>query len=290
MSDAEFTSLVNTRTISAALVHTRQCIAGLTDTPGLDAQVLLAHLCAKPKTWILAHQEDRLTFDQTLMLAQAIAELAAGVPLPYVIGEWEFYGRRFEVTPDVLIPRPETELLVETALKWLAAHPGRRRVVEAGTGSGCIAVSVAAENPSAAITATDISSKALAVAQRNACQHRVDGRIEWLENDLLAGLEGPFDLALANLPYIPTGVLHGLPVYMREPTLALDGGRDGLDLIRRLLGQLPGIMAPGGAALLEIEAGQGEMARHLARQTFPKAEIDLKLDLAGHHRLLAVQT
>lgn len=289
MSYREFSSLANPRTISAALAHTRQCIAGLTDTPSLDAQVLLAHLCGQPKTWIIAHQEDRLTIDQTLMLAQAIAELAAGVPLPYVIGEWEFYGRRFAVTSDVLIPRPETELLVETALKWLAAHPGRHRVAEAGTGSGCITVSVAAENSSVMITATDISLQALAVAQQNANQHEVEKQIVWIENDLLAGLNGPFDLILANLPYIPSETLHGLPVYMREPTLALDGGRDGLDLVRRLIGQLPALLAPGGAALLEIEAGQGEMARDLARQTFPKAAVELKLDLAGHHRLLTLQ-
>lgn len=282
-------SPIQSKTISTALAHTRQCITGLSETPGLDAQVLLAHVCAKPKAWLLAHTEETLSPDQTLKLAQALAEITAGVPLPYVLGRWEFYGRSFIVTPDVLIPRPETELLVETALTWLAHHPGRERVAEAGTGSGCIAVSIAAELQTTTITATDVSPQALAIAAANAEQHQVASQIEFIENDLLTGLEGPFDLVLANLPYIPAQALRRLPVYLHEPTLALDGGRDGLDLIRRLLHQLQPILAPGGAALLEIEAGQGDIVRDLARQTLSEVRVSVTHDLAGHPRLLTIQ-
>lgn len=284
-----FNSPTRTKTIASALSHTRQCIAGLTETPGLDAQVLLAFVSGKPKTWLLAHTEETLTPDQNLKLAQSLAEITAGVPLPYVIGQWEFFGRSFLVTPDVLIPRPETELLVEAALAWLSKNPGRCRVAEAGTGSGCIAVSVAAEFPVVAITAVDVSSRALAVAASNAERHYVGDQIDFIQNDLLAGLDGQYDLILANLPYIPGQTLRRLSIYGHEPTIALDGGRDGLDLIRRLLCQLPAFLLPGGAALLEIEAGQGDIIRDLARQTLPGDSVSVKQDLAGHPRLLIIQ-
>ena len=117
----------NSKPLSAALAHTRQCIGGLTDTPGLDAQVLLAHICHKDKAWLHAHPDYHLSPVETLNLANALAQLSAGIPLPYVIGEWEFYALRFKVTPDVLIPRPETELLVDTALNWLLAHSEERQ-------------------------------------------------------------------------------------------------------------------------------------------------------------------
>lgn len=277
-----------TTTLANALAHTRQRIAGLTESPGLDAQVLLAYICNTSRTWVLAHPEYELNGEQNLSLAHAIAQLAAGVPLPYVIGEWEFYGLGFKVTPDVLIPRPETELLVESALKWLAEHPGRSRVAEAGTGSGCIAISLAVNSPNLSLTATDICAAALAVASQNAQRHKVEERLTLIETDLLQGVVGPFDLICANLPYIPSGTLRQLPVYWREPRLALDGGPDGLDLIRKLLMQAAKLLAPGGLALLEIEAGQPEAAREAAAQCFPQAEISTKLDLAGRHRLLTI--
>ena len=204
----------NRKPLSAALAHTRQCIGGLTDTPGLDAQVLLAHICQKDKSWLHAHPDYHLSPVETLNLANALAQLSAGIPLPYVIGEWEFYALRFKVTPDVLIPRPETELLVETAIKWLEAHPERTRVAEVGTGSGCISTSLAVNLPDIQLTASDISSEALAVASYNVNKHGVYSRIKLVETNLLAGIEGPFDLICANLPYIPTGTLQILPVFI----------------------------------------------------------------------------
>ncbi|HKJ27538.1 MAG TPA: HemK family protein methyltransferase, partial [Anaerolineales bacterium] len=170
--------IFKTKALNAALAHTRQCIGGLTDTPGLDAQVLLAHVCKKDKAWLHAHPEYELTAAENLALANALAQLSAGVPLPYVIGEWEFYRLKFKVTPNVLIPRPETELLVETAIKWLQANPDRNRAAEAGTGSGCIAVSLAVNFPQLNITATDISPEALAVAAVNTNRHNVHTRIK----------------------------------------------------------------------------------------------------------------
>lgn len=278
------------KTIGAAQAYIRQRIEGMTDTPGLDAQVLLAHVTQQSRAWVLAHPEHQLEREEGLKLADALEQLTAGVPLPYVIGEWEFFALPFKVTPHVLIPRPETELLVEMAIEWLKAHPQRIRVAEAGTGSGCIAVSLAVNLPQIQITATDISTPALEVARQNARHHGVTKRIHFKENDLLTGLEGPFDLICANLPYIPSEVLRTLPIYKQEPTLALDGGVDGLRLIEGLLAQAAEKLVPGGLVLLEIEASLTEEVRALAGGYFNGAETTTRLDLAGRHRILSIQS
>jgi release factor glutamine methyltransferase len=193
------------------------------------------------------------------------------------------------LTPDVLIPRPETELLVETALDWFSRYPGKVRVAEAGTGSGCIAISLAVNHPDLTITATDISPQALTLARENAKLHNVSDRINFIENDLFNRMTGQFDLICANLPYIPTDTLQQLDVYQREPTLALDGGTDGLDLIRRLLDQAVDLLADRGLILLEIEDRQGEQMIRLAREKFSEAHVKVKPDLAGKPRLLAIE-
>ena len=284
------TSLSQTTTLSKALDNIHRRISGTTETPSLDAQVLLAHICGRDRSWVLAHPEYTLSPEETLRLADKLAQMTAGVPLPYVLGSWEFYGLSFKISPQVLIPRPETELLVETALEWLQARPDRRRAAEAGTGSGCIAVSLAANIPDLELVATEISPAAAAIARENAARHQVHARLRVLVNDLLEGLPGPFDLIAANLPYIPSETLRQLPVYRHEPALALDGGEDGLAVIARLLEQAAQKLASGGIALLEIEAGQGAPGKALAAEHFPDAEISVRRDLAGLDRLLAIQT
>jgi len=260
----------------------------------LDLQTLLAHLLGQPRAWVLAHPEAALTDEQKRALEAALGRLRRGVPLPYVLERWEFFGLEFIVTTDVLIPRPETELLVETALSWMR-QPGSaiRNCIDIGTGSGCIPVSLAVNAPCLGLTATDISPAAIAVAHANAEKHGVADRIEFHSSDLFetAALEGRrFDLLAANLPYIPSWTLRQLEVYDHEPTLALDGGPDGLALIRRLLQTAPPHIAAGGVLLLEIEASLGNSALALARSAFPQAETRLLQDLAGHDRLLTIQT
>ncbi len=264
-------------------------LAGISESAALDAQVLLAHILGHSRAWVFAHPEFELTAEQTCALERAVDRLQAGEPLPYILGHWEFYAADFVITPAVLIPRPETELLVETALAWLRANPGRRLAADVGTGSGCIAISLAAHVESLCILASDISGAALDVARQNARRHGVDDRVHQVQADLLPATRRPFDLICANLPYIPGAKLAELRVAQWEPRLALDGGADGLVLVEGLLAEARRGLARGGLMLLEIEASQGVSGRELARCAFPGAEVDVMVDLAGHDRLIRIQ-
>jgi release factor glutamine methyltransferase len=270
-------------------------LASLSDTPALDASVLIAHIIHKARTWVMAHPEVRLTSEQQKQLDYSLIRLEAGESFPYVLGHWEFFGLDFDITPDVLIPRPETELLVERAIAWLRESPVRRTIADVGTGSGAIAVSIAVNVPDATILATDISREALDIAKKNAEKFGLAHRIDFVQCDLLPPKPGFFpmerslDLICANLPYIPRDALRKLPVYGREPTLALDGGEDGLELIRRLLHTGPEWLTPNGMMLLEIEATRGTQALNLAGDLFPQATVYVHQDLAGQDRLLEIK-
>jgi release factor glutamine methyltransferase len=277
-------------TLQSVLTRITYRIKDQSETAGLDAQVLLASVLGQPRTWILAHPEAGLTQAQAQALEAGVQRLERGEPLPYVLGRWEFYGLEFEVGPQALIPRPETELLVENALAWLRSRPGRCLAADVGTGSGCIAVSMAANHGMLDVLASDFSLPALRLAARNTCQHDLQERILCVQADLLPTCSQRFDLVCANLPYIPSATLAGLPVSRWEPRAALDGGLDGLDAIRRLLAILPDRLTPGGLALLEIEAGQGETVHTLALEQFPGSDVAVVRDLAGRDRLVKIQT
>lgn len=279
--------MTDPNTLGQILTHTRQRISPHSESASLDAQVLLAHVLKKDRAWLLAHPETPLTSDQDQEIETALQTLESGVPLPYVIGEWEFYGRKFILTPDVLIPRPETELMIEFALHWLKKHPDRRTVIDVGTGSGCIAVTLAAERLKIKMTGTDISSAALSVARQNSKRHNT--KIDLIKSDLLENVKGKFDLICANLPYIPTKTLKGLDVFGKEPTLALDGGPDGLGLIRKLLEQTQTKLKTGGVILMEFGAPEVALLRDTAREYFPEADLSIKADLAGHLRLMVIE-
>ncbi len=281
--------------LQQVLETTAARLATVSDSPQLDAQVLLAHVLDKPRTWIMAHADAAPDPEGIAILEPLLRRLERGEPLPYVLGHQDFFGLDFDITPDVLIPRPETELLVERAVAWLRAAPDRRTVADIGTGSGCIAVSIAVNVPGVRVLGTDISRAALKVALRNARKLGVADHIDLVECDILPqhipGLstEHHFDLVCANLPYIPSDTLRALPVYGHEPTLALDGGPDGLDPFRRLFALAADWMAPGGRILLEIEATRGAAVLSLAFDAFVAASIHLHRDLAGRDRLLEIQ-
>ena len=215
-------------TLAEASQKSTSALKEISETPLLDTQVLLAHILGKTRSWVLAHPEQQLSPQEIEEFNRSIKKLKEGIPLPYVLGQWEFFGLEFTLTPDVLIPRPETELLVEQAIDWLYANPERRWAADVGTGSGCIAVTLAHKIEDLKLTAGDISMEALRVAITNAMRHSVEQRIHFVQADLTPPSENPYDLICANLPYIPSSELIKLQVFGREPSLALDGGRDGL--------------------------------------------------------------
>ncbi len=212
------------------------------------------------------------------------------MPIAYILGSRPFYDRVFKVTSHVLIPRPETEHLVEAALAWTReVKGGAARLVDVGTGSGIIAVTLAAHLPNANVIAADVSAAALLVARDNG-----DGipNLSYVQSDLLAALHGPFDAICANLPYIASAELNILEVAKFEPLVALDGGGDGLVLIRKLLSQVsqsPAKLRAPGLMLLEIGADQGSAALEAAQQAFPNDEVSLIRDYAKLDRVVRIE-
>lgn len=280
-----FDAREQTFSVEQALRQANTRLRAVTDTPHLEAEVLLGHALKASRTSLLTHPERPLTPNQITDYQASIRRRASGYPLPYLTGRVEFYGLEFEVTPDVLIPRSETEALVDLAL---ARRP--TTIVDVGAGSGCITVSLAVHPPQATVYALDISPAALAVTQRNVERHAVSARVYAMVGDVLSPRPGPVDLIVSNPPYIPTGACASLPISVRnhEPRLALDGGVDGLEIVRRLLAQAPAVLNPGGGLLIEIGADQGEAASHLAHTFFPQATIRVHPDLSGRDRVLEV--
>lgn len=272
----------------------RRQLSAVSDTAFIDAQVLLASILEKPRAWVIAYPEHWLNASQVQALYRVMDRLESGEPVPYILGKWEFYGLDFIVTPAVLIPRPETELLVDCALNWLRANPNRRRAADIGTGSGCIAIALAAKISDLAVVASDISMAALTVASQNIAQHRLENRIHLVQLDLLSAVsptpQKKFDLVCANLPYIPQGTLDTLDRLRWEPVRALNGGESGTEFIQRLLAELPQSINPGGLILLEIEASQGAQVRSLVEEALSASSVKLQHDLAGRDRLVVVHT
>ncbi|MEW6179254.1 MAG: peptide chain release factor N(5)-glutamine methyltransferase [Chloroflexota bacterium] len=270
------------------LKSTRQKLS-LVEDGGLAAQVILAHVLGKSREFILAHPEFLLTDFQAAQLDTLVNRLLKGEPLAYLTGTKEFYGLNFVVNPSVLIPRPETELLVEQALAWLKRHPARRRAVDVGTGSGCIASALLVHVPDLYCVAVDRSMEALQVARLNFERLGVAERVFLVNGNLLDSVAGSFDLVCANLPYIPAGELEGLPVSRYEPLLALNGGNGGLAWIAALAADAPRWLAAGGLLLLEIEARQAEQVVQLIRHHLPVAQVDILNDWQGWPRIVRVE-
>lgn len=259
------------------------------DTPGEIFLVVASHCLEQEKSWLLAYPEFQLEEHQAAVITAAWQRLVSGEPLAYILEKQEFFGYTFQVSAEVLIPRPETELLVEKAIEWLTQHPACRRAADLGTGSGCIGIALAKRFPDLQVTATDISPEALHLARMNASAHKVQGQIRFIQADLLKGIGQDFDLVCANLPYIPTHKLAAVNSIGYEPRLALDGGERGLDLIGRLLGQLDGRLCTPSLCLLEIEETQGAQVLTLAKKLLPKDKIKLYQDLAGKDRLVGIE-
>jgi len=276
-------------TISQAHAQSVEILQKSSDNPNLDSQILLASTLEKPRTWVISHPEEKLSLSENARFQAGIISLVEGTPLPYIIGKWEFFGLDLFVTPDTLIPRPETELMVEHALQWLGDHPGHRIAADIGTGSGCIAIALAKNSTELTILASDISYSALKVAVKNSKMHEVGERIQFVESDLLPPLAIQFDMICANLPYIPAQKITALRIFGHEPDLALNGGEDGLDYITQLLTISPAYTKPGAILLVEIDSSQGREVLSIANEYFPSGEISLLQDLARNDRLIKIQ-
>jgi release factor glutamine methyltransferase len=245
--------------------------AGLpSDAAAIDAEVLAREALGWDRATYLARRHDPAPADFAASFERLIGRRALREPVSQILGRREFWGRDFEVTRDVLTPRPETELVVETALDtWPSGHPGPLRVADAGTGSGCLAVTIACEWPGARVQATDVSAAALAIAARNVARHGLADRITLLETDLLEAVAAPLDVIVANPPYVPDSARPVLPSDVRdyEPDEALYGGPTGFELIDRLLAQATSRLAPDGIMIMEFGEGRDDRLRaSMARQ------------------------
>lgn len=269
--------------------------AGIED-PRLEAEVLLCHAAGLRREELLARLRDALPQRTGRAFRKLAARRLAHEPAAYIVGHKEFYGLEFACTADALIPRPETELLVETALDWLASRPAARNprpaIADVGAGNGAISVALSVHAPAARITAIDPSRRALRLACRNANAHMVTGRIDFVQGELLAAVRGAFDLIVANLPYVSTRLYEKLPPEIREhePALALHAEPRGTALIEALLCQSRGRFRPGGLLLAEHAWNQGRRLREAASAAFPASDIGTKRDLAGRERLLVVRS
>ena len=261
------------------------------DSSRLDAEVLLAHVLGRDRAWLYAYPEHALSPSQLSTYRSLVSRRARREPIAYLTGHKEFYGLDFAVTSDVLIPRPETEHLVQRAIYCGTASSLSPIIADVGTGSGAIGVTLAVHLPGAHIVAIDTSYPALTVARLNAVRHGVANRVSFLQGVLLVPLRGPVNFVVANPPYLSQPELASAPpeVSRWEPRAALDGGFDGLSAIRRLLDMASTRLGPGGALFVEIGAGQGAEVIKLARHYFPKADMEIVSDYAQRDRLLVVQ-
>lgn len=259
----------------------------------LDADLLVAHALGLDRVGVFLALDRELTDDELTRIRALVTRRRASEPVAYLVGTKEFYGRVYRVSPAVLVPRPDTETLVERALELLPMDSAAC-VLDLCTGCGAIAVALAAERPLVHVDATDLSDDALAVARANLTAHAVADRVTVFAGDLFAALPEPraYALVCANPPYVAERDARSLPrdVLDHEPHLALFGGADGLDVVRRLIAEAPAWLAPGGTLLVELGVGQGDVAMGLVRGDARYAHVGTHADLGGVARLLEART
>lgn len=279
-------------TIAAALrLATERLREGGSPSPRLDAEVLLRHVLGLDRTGLFLRLGEPLANDAASGFKELIEARAAGEPVVYLTGEREFMGLAFAVGPGVLVPRPETEILVEWALGWVAKRRTPPIIADVGTGPGTIALSLAhfLDSDIPPILAIDLSDEALRYAERNRARLGLEERVSLLPGDLLAPVTGQVDLILANLPYLRPEQIAENRDLAWEPRVALDGGEGGLAAIARLLRDAPRVLASDGAIGLEIDPSQAPEVEEMALKVFPDATVEIVNDLAGDARFVIVQ-
>jgi release factor glutamine methyltransferase len=253
------------------------------DAP-VDAEVLARHLLGWDRATLLVRGRETPPAGFAERFQSLIDRRSRHEPVAQIVGHREFWGLEFEVTRDVLVPRPETELIVEVALE-IADRSRPLNILDVGTGTGCLAIAIAVELPAARITATDFTPAALAVARRNADRHRVEDRVRFLQSNLLDTIEGSFDLIVSNPPYVPERDVLPRDVAEYEPHQALFAGPDGLDVLRLLIARAPGSLVPGGSLIVEFGFGQAAAVRELATAAGWRV-IEIRKDLQGIERVV----
>ena len=256
-----------------------------------DAPLLLAFVLEKNRAWLLAHDDEVIEASVLRRFKELSRRRIGGEPMAYIVGSAGFYGREFTVNAHVLVPRPETEHLIDNVLVSLNAVASPR-ILDVGTGSGAIGLTLAAELPNAALDAVDISVNALDVARANAKRLGIEARTNFFLGDLIEPVRSNrYHAIVANLPYVPTNDIAASPDPVSfEPRLALDGGIDGLDLYRRLLGGVQTLLFPGGILLMEAAPPNMDLLVALAREAFPKGEVTVGQDYGERERFVKVET
>jgi len=276
--------------IAAALLEATKVLnqAGVPEARR-EAGSLLSFILGRDRTFLISHAEDQLGDDALRRFQESVERRASGEPLQYITGVQDFFGRQFLVTPDVLIPRPETELLVEAALELIDSE-SEPLICDVGTGSGCIAVTLLCELRTARAVAADKSAAALEVAQLNARNHEVLDRVEFAESDCFDALDSTrhqFEMVVSNPPYVSAAMIDGLQREVRdhEPIIALSPGGDGLSVIRRLVAEAPGFLRQNGHLIMEIGFDQGEAVTRLIDENVWRL-VDIRPDLQGIPRIV----
>jgi release factor glutamine methyltransferase len=277
-------------TIDEALRLGTKRLSLCSSTPRLDSEVLLAEVLKRGRASLLAHLTLGLSPEELGAFDCGIERRAKGEPVAYITGHKEFYGLDLLLTPEVLVPRPETESLVEACLEALPEGEVSQ-VADIGTGSGAVLIAVGSQRPLVELFGTDISPQAVEVARLNCERHGLSDRSHLYAGDLLEPLEGlTFNVIAANLPYVPPGEAEP-DVATWEPRVAVfGGGSDGTDVIRRFISQAPPYLRPGGRVVLETAHSQGKLISALAKSAFPGARVTVRKDLAGYDRIVVVDT
>ncbi len=284
-------------TIAEAIYQAAQklSVVGIANTR-LDAEVLLSHILERDRAWLITHSNDSLENEGLTRFEEAISRRSGREPLQYIIGKQEFWGLDFIVSPDVLIPRPETELLVEAAVTLVKGHNAQATIVDLCTGSGCVAISLAREIEDARVFATDMSIRALAVARENARTHNVSDHIRFMDGNLFQPLEeldlrDRVDVVTANPPYIRSSDLPMLQAEVKdyEPRIALLAGPEGTEIQKRIIDNAPVFLKKQGALIMEMGQGQAEVLSRMVASTKAYGKTEILKDLAGIDRVIVVR-
>jgi release factor glutamine methyltransferase len=278
-------------TVHQRIADAREALerSGLTiENAKIDAEVLARHALGWDRARLLADGRDPMPADVGQRFSAFIERRAAREPVAFITGHREFWGLDFDVSPDVLIPRPETELIVEAVCEERERREDVRTIVDVGTGSGCLAIVLAREFPGAKVLAVDISAAALVVAANNAARHQVDRRVTFVCGDLLDPVQGPVDVIVSNPPYVPSGVELSLDIVRFEPAVALYSGRDGLTLVEKLVTSVRSRLADDGLFVMEFGFGQDEQVQAFALEAGWR-KVSIKEDIQGIPRV-AVMT